>query len=206
MDAPAPSRCLVVTAASSDPPSRACGAISIVSPELQGRVPQAELAGSTVITLDAGRDAIEQISQALATQRNVRVVRVISHGEPGAIVLAGQRITAADLKARSAEVKHWGEALAGGAEILLYGCAVASAPAGQLLAKTLAQLTGADVAASVDITGAGGNLMLAYTTGHIDSGLAATQDDWNRAGLSLALPNQRAGSGLVFLQEAEMDL
>ncbi len=138
MDAPAPSRCLVVTAASSDPPSRACGAISIVSPELQGRVPQAELAGSTVITLDAGRDAIEQISQALATQRNVRVVRVISHGEPGAIVLAGQRITAADLKARSAEVKHWGEALAGGAEILLYGCAVASAPAGQLLAKTLA--------------------------------------------------------------------
>jgi hypothetical protein len=156
------------------------------------------LAGSTVITLDAGRDAIEQISQALATQRNVRVVRVISHGEPGAIVLAGQPITAADLKARSAEVKDWGEALAGGAEILLYGCAVASAPAGQQLANTLAQLTGAGVAASVDITGAGGNLMLAYTTGRIDSGLAATQDEWERAGLSLILPNQRVGLGSVF--------
>ena len=198
MPNPSAARSLVVVAASSDAPGCACGAVSIVSPELQGRVPQAELAGSTVITLDAERDAIEQISQALAQQRNVRVVRVISHGEPGAIVLAGQRITAADLKARSAEVKDWGEALAGGAEILLYGCAVASTPAGQLLATTLAQLTGADVAASVDTTGAGGNLMLAYTTGRIDSGLAATQDEWDCAGLSLALPNQRAGSGASF--------
>jgi len=38
--------------------------LSIVSPELVGRVPDAELAGTTVITLDASGDAIGQLSRA----------------------------------------------------------------------------------------------------------------------------------------------
>ena len=127
--------------------------LAIVSPELMGRVPAAELANATVVALDPSRDALAQIDAALRAQTGVETVRLISHGEPGAITLAGQRITAETLLGRSAEVGSWGASLAPGADWLLYGCSVAANAPGRNLADTLARLTGADVAASTDATG-----------------------------------------------------
>ena len=57
--------------------------------------------------------------------------------------------------------------LAAGADLLLYGCDVAADALGQQMTGTLAALTGADVAASTDLTGAasrGGNWVLEYRT------------------------------------------
>ncbi|MEN9877488.1 MAG: hypothetical protein RLZZ158_527, partial [Cyanobacteriota bacterium] len=166
-----------------------------ISRELVASVPQDELAGARVVVLEAGHDGIGQIGDALAANPGASVVRLISHGEPGSLLLAGQAITPATLAERADALAGWRQHLAPGAEILLYGCCVAASSEGRSLVDGLAALTGAVVAASVDITGAGGNLELAYTTGRIESGLAATQDDWDRAELTLALPNQRAGSG-----------
>ena len=191
--------------AAAPPPAGDPFDLVLLSAELAGSVPPEELAGARVVVLEAGRDGIGQIGAALAAHPGAAVVRVISHGEPGALLLAGQRISTATLAERADALAGWRQHLAPGAEILLYGCSVAASSEGRSLVDGLAALTVAAVAASVDITGAGGNLELAYTTGRIESGLAATQDDWDRAELTLALPNQRAGLGAFFLTGRRKD-
>jgi len=70
------------------------------------------------------------------------------------------------------------------ADLMLYGCDLASNESGRMLLRGLAALTGADVAASTDPTGSaslGGNWALEYQIGTIDASSAlsaAARDDW----------------------------
>ena len=77
--------------------------------------------------------------------------------------------------ARAAQIASWGDALSADADVLLYGCDVAASADGRALVGGLAQLTGADVAASDDLTGAaalGGDWELEFSTGAIESSRA----------------------------------
>ena len=157
----------------------------VLSPDIASQVPVAEYAGARVLTLDPTRDAISQISDSLAGQSSVTSLRVIGHGQPGSLSLAGQTINLATLRARSVEVAGWASHLTPDADILLYGCSVASTAGGRAFVNTLANLTGADVAASTDPTGAGGNLTLEYTAGVVTDHLQASPQAWNKTGLQL---------------------
>ena len=145
------------------PPAGAPFDLVLLSAELASSVPPEELAGARVVVLAAGQGAIGQIGAALAAHPGASVVRVISHGEPGALLLAGQRISTATLAERADALAGWRQHLAPGAEILLYGCCVAASSEGRSLVDGLAALTGAAVAASVSPTGSaalGGDLTL----------------------------------------------
>ena len=157
----------------------------VLSPDIASQVPVAEYAGARVVTLDPTRDAISQISDSLAGQSSVTSLRVIGHGQPGSLSLAGQTINLATLQARSVEVAAWANHLTPDADILLYGCSVASTAGGRAFVNTLATLTGADVAASTDPTGAGGNLTLEYTAGAVTDHLQASSQAWTKSGLQL---------------------
>ena len=157
----------------------------VLSPDIASQVPVAEYAGARVVTLDPTRDAISQISDSLAGQSSLTSLRVIGHGQPGSLSLAGQTINLATLQARSVEVAGWASHLTPDADILLYGCSVASTAGGRAFVNTLATLTGADVAASTDATGAGGNLTLEYTAGVVTDHLQASPQAWNKTGLQL---------------------
>jgi hypothetical protein len=157
----------------------------VLSPDIASQVPVAEYAGARVLTLDPTRDAISQISASLAGQSSVTSLRVIGHGQPGSLNLAGQTINLATLQARLVEVAGWASHLTPDADILLYGCSVASTAGGRAFVNTLANLTGADVAASTDPTGAGGNLILEYTTGGVADHLQASSQAWTKSGLQL---------------------
>ena len=174
--------------------------VVFVDEYLLDQVPQQELAGRDVVTVSASSDAISQISAALAARANVGVVRLISHGEAGAILLGDQVIDQRVLAAHSREIASWGSHLAPGADILVYGCSVASTEDGIAFTDYLARLTGADVAASTGLTGAnGGDATLEYATGQVTHALGATLAQWEEAGLSLPtpiLPNQRTGMGI----------
>ena len=63
------------------------------------------------------------------------------------------RSAARPLFARAAQIASWGDALSADADVLLYGCDVAASADGPALVGGLAQLTGADVAASDDHRG-----------------------------------------------------
>ena len=159
--------------------------VALVDATLAASTPQEEFVGSRVIPIDGNRDVIEQITVALDGQTDIDVVRVLSHGEYGALCFGTQKIDAAMLDARSRQISDWKNSLSANAEILLYGCSVAGTNQGKLLINRLASLTHANVAASTNPTGTGGDTVLEYGVGEIRSGLLANLADYERAGVSL---------------------
>ncbi|KIQ23265.1 hypothetical protein RT97_25870 [Variovorax paradoxus] len=141
--------------------------ISDVSTLLQGIDPSAE-----VVFLDSRSDGLSQIASALNGRTDIGAIHILSHGDPGELRLGNAVYDNADLSARAADLAAIGRALGADGDILLYGCDTAQGVVGEQFTHSLSRLTGADVAASVDLTGAqrlGGNWNLEYQVGHIES-------------------------------------
>lgn len=127
-----------------------------------------------VILLRSDGDGIAQISAALSQREGIDAVHLLSHGADGSIRVGGVSLDFDSLLARAGQVREWRDALSAQADIFLYGCDVARSPLGQSMVEALARLTGADVSASSDVTGAraaGGDWQLEYTHGDTDAAL-----------------------------------
>lgn len=121
---------------------------------------------AAVIYLESGEDAVQVITDYLSDKSGIETVRIISHGNEGFFVLNGQIIDSDFLADNAETFSEWGSHLAEDGDIMLYGCNLAANGDGQALVDNLASLTGADVAASTDITGgADGNWQLEYVSG-----------------------------------------
>lgn len=108
-----------------------------------------------VIELDAQRDPIAQISLALASQEQpVAALHLISHCEAGALQLGSTRLDMMRIGAYRDALQGWSNYLTDDADLMLYGCDLAANSRGRALMQTLADWTGADVAASANATGA----------------------------------------------------
>src|SRR5262245_36020797 len=126
-----------------------------------------------VVVLDPDRDGIAQIGEVLATRTGLTAVHILSHGSDGAIHLGATALDAATVDGRAEAVAAWGSAFTADGDLLLYGCDVAGSIAGESFVDELARLTGADVAASDDLTGdagRGGDWTLEFATGAIETG------------------------------------
>ena len=157
----------------------------IITQDLLNKVPQQELANATVVTLDPAQDVISQISNQLANRSGLDTVRIISHGKDGELLFGNQVVDQSVLLSRGGEIASWGKALAPSADILLYGCSVAASESGKNFVTTLAGLTGADVAASINPTGAGADTNLEYDAGLVTASLQANQVAWSESNLQL---------------------
>ncbi|RKZ48833.1 MAG: hypothetical protein DRQ58_03530, partial [Gammaproteobacteria bacterium] len=138
-----------------------------------------------VIMLDANRDGVEQIAEILAGRSNINAIHIISHGDTGQLHLGNTILTAESMQGEHVdELAIIGQALSSDADILIYGCNFAAGEYGQQAAETLAKLTGADVAASDDATGAtelGGDWDLEVQQGDIETRIAIeelAQHNW----------------------------
>ena len=130
-----------------------------------------------IITIAADQDGLALITDTLAGRSDVSAVHVLAHGSDGQMLLGNARLDGQTLLARADQVASWSRALTGDADLLLYGCDFAQTAVGQQLVRDLALLTGADVAASTDLTGAAqleGNWTLEYRSGAIEASLAPT--------------------------------
>ena len=165
--------------------SNADPSVVLIDAALMVDIPQQELAGSRVIAIDSRRDAIDQISTALAGLSDIDVLRVISHGSDGSLWFGDQRIDATTLATRADEIAGWGRALSADADMLLYGCSVASAGDGSQFVRTLAGLTGADTAANSNDTGLTGDVTLDFQVGDVTYSLQATTECYARANVTL---------------------
>lgn len=137
---------------------------------IDNRKPDAE-----VVVLNADRDGITQITEYLAGQRQVGSAQIISHGARGSLQLGSTTLTAENLDTYAAQIQSWSKALTENADILLLGCNVAADERGKAFVQAIAHLTGADLAASTNVTGdatQGGDWVLEYTTGTIESTIA----------------------------------
>ncbi len=129
-------------------------------------------ADTSIYWLDPERDGIRQITEALGGLADINSVHVISHGSAGCLLLGSTALTEAALSAYGESFGVWRSSLVHGADILLYGCDVAAGSNGASFLSALAGWTGADVAASVDITGSvslGGDWSFEIATGPVES-------------------------------------
>ena len=134
-----------------------------------------EAVARTVVELDATREGLAQIEQALVGARDLDAVHILSHGSGEGLQLGSSWLTSEMLAAQADTVAAWRHAFTAEGDLLLYGCDLAAGSAGRALIDQFTTLTAADVAASDDLTGAstlGGDWTLEYTTGAIESAIA----------------------------------
>ena len=136
---------------------------------------RAEYADSNlrVHRIDSARDGVAQISDVLLRQPNpVAAIHVISHGRAGEIALGNSLLSQDTLDRHTAQLTGWSHALTTDADILFYGCDVADTVSGRQFLEQIAGLTGADIAASNDLTGQrvlGGDWDLEVEIGHVEA-------------------------------------
>lgn len=146
-----------------------------------------------IIVLDTQRDGVVQVTAALKSRMQLDAVHFITHGSDGAVQLGGTLLDAKALAANTALVSDWGSALKSDADLLFYGCDLAATARGRALVDWIADLTGADVAASIDKTGSaaqGGDWDFEYRTGTIDTQItisAKEQRAWNHLLATIAV-------------------
>jgi len=137
-----------------------------------------------VVILDAHRDGIEQISEALSKYNKLDAVHIISHGKDAQLQLGATQLNNQNLKQYNEEINKWKQVFTEGGDLLIYGCNLAGTSNGTDLVNSLSGITDTDVAASDDVTGntiLGGDWDLEYQTGDIETNIAFTddiQDNW----------------------------
>ncbi|MEG5031535.1 DUF4347 domain-containing protein, partial [Microcoleus sp. AT3-D2] len=122
---------------------------------------------------------IEQITNALANQKDIESVHILSHGSEGSLKLGADVLNGNDIENFNTQLKQWGNALTENGDILLYGCDLAAGETGKNFVKRLSELTGGDVAASNDLTGnqaLGGDWDLEIVTGEIEAAVPFNQE------------------------------
>ena len=132
-----------------------------------------------VVVLDAHRDGVTQISEALERFNNLDAVHIVSHGSDGQLKLGASQLNNQSLKNRSDEIAQWKQAFSQNGDLLIYGCNLASTENGASLVEAIANITETEVAASDDLTGnvlKGGDWDLEYKTGAIETNVAFSED------------------------------
>jgi hypothetical protein len=146
---------------------------------LAGLTAQSDGRRFEVIELDPRRDGIAQVTEALRGRIQLDAVHFITHGADGAVQLGGTWLDAKALAANADAVAGWGDSLKQDADLLFYGCDLASSASGRALMGWIAELTRGDVAASADATGAaaqGGDWELEANVGAIETRVAVAAE------------------------------
>ncbi|MGB5743771.1 MAG: DUF4347 domain-containing protein, partial [Sedimenticolaceae bacterium] len=134
--------------------------------------------------LDPQRSGVDQITRLLFQYADLDAIHLISHGGDGTLQLGSDTLDQASLDHKEDFISTWGAALSADGDILIYGCNLAASETGEALVNALAELTGADVAASDDLTGhanLGGDWELEFLVGELETPIfadAVVQRDW----------------------------
>ena len=160
-------------------PAQSEGAVLIVVdttiPDAQSlleKLTQLRTAGADVLVLDSQRDGLEQIAERLAQLGQTRAIHILSHGDEVGLHLGSNWLSRDTLTQRTQSLAQWQPLLTADADILFYGCDLAANAVGQGFLQAFGEMTGADVAASTNATGAadlGGDWKLEYQFGSIET-------------------------------------
>jgi hypothetical protein len=103
--------------------------------------------------LNQNSDGVSQMQSILANYSGLDSIQIFSHGSVGAIQIGSGELSNQNIADYQSQLVAIGSSLAETGDILLYGCNVAQRDEGQKFINALATKTGADVAASTDLTG-----------------------------------------------------
>jgi len=114
-------------------------------------------------------DGFKEMQNILADEKNIDGIHVIGHGSIGQIAFGDAILNSETLNDYKQTLKDIGASLSPDGDILFYGCNIAADESGEILIKQIAEITDADVAASDDVTGKGGDWDLEKHTGIIET-------------------------------------
>ncbi len=120
-----------------------------------------------VHVIQSNQDGFVEIQKILSDESNVNALHIIGHGSVGQIAFGTAVLNSDTLDAYGDTLKAIGLSLTEQGDILFYGCNVAADQNGEIFINQIADITQADVAASDDVTGKGGDWDLEKHTGII---------------------------------------
>ena len=133
-----------------------------------------------IVLLDHQRDGVDQISESLREHADVDAVHILSHGSETGLQLGNTWLSGDNVREYDEQLTSWADQLGSDADLLIYGCNLAAGPDGVALIERIANLTGADVTASEDVTVSellGGDWDLEFQIGDIESGIVLNAND-----------------------------
>ena len=132
--------------------------------------------------INGEENGVAQISELLGkADRKYDAIHIISHGDEGQVNLGNTTLSAENLNQYTSALAGWAESLTGEADLLFYGCDLAGNAEGEQFIESISAITGADVAASDDLTGAankGGDWDLELKVGTIET-QALVAESWD---------------------------
>jgi filamentous hemagglutinin family protein len=161
--------------------------------------------GTVAQIIERDEHGIDVVSEELGVISDsvgeLESVAIVAEGNAGNFWLGNQWIRSETIGNDADQLQTWRDSLTANADLLLYSCFTALGATGEALMTSLASLTGADVAASVDLTGSpryGGDWELETSTGSITTSnpfTAETLLNWD--GKLATLTVQNAGDNLT---------
>jgi len=137
--------------------------------------------GVEVVRLTPWIDGIDQISEHLTKKADLSAIHILSHGAAGYFILNGKRIDSDFLRNYGNVITSWGRSLVENGDILLYACNLAATDEGKAFVGKFADLSGTDVATSIDNTGSNvydGDWELEHVTGSIEANKLAIDNSY----------------------------
>ncbi len=124
--------------------------------------------------LNVEEDGVLQMATILQGRSGLDSIQILSHGSSGSLFLGSSVLNNDNLASYRDALSQIGSTLSETGDLLLYGCNVAQGEAGVRFIDRLAQYTGADVAASTNLTGASvlwGDWVMEISSGVIEAPL-----------------------------------
>lgn len=114
--------------------------------------------GAVLLTFDSEAESAEDVLSRLtewaeSSQHRISSLSILSHGAEGGFQFGADFVTTESLRGMENAWRELAEHFTEDADLAIYGCNVAASESGQNLLLRLAELTGADVAGSDNLTG-----------------------------------------------------
>lgn len=125
-----------------------------------------------VYTIHSDKDGILQITNVLRNYDGLDGIEIYSKGEIGGVQMGTSFLNVETIDKYEEYMKSWSDNINLKADILLYACNVAKEDEGKKLINQISEITGADVAASINYTGTYGentDWNLEYSVGNIET-------------------------------------
>jgi trimeric autotransporter adhesin len=160
--------------------------------------------GTEIVYLNGQQDGLEQMTDYLAQHPLATSVQIIAHGNSGDLWLGTTYLSADNIGNFAGALSALGAELTSDGDILIYACNTAEGERGLAFVDSLAALTGRDVGASDDRTGASGDWNLEISVGSIETvpGLSATAQAAYQHNLATITVTSNADSGAGTLRQA----
>ena len=123
----------------------------------------------SIYLIDSNENGFTKMQNVLQGQSDIDAVHIIGHASTGQVVLGNSILNADTINSFSSTLQSIGSSLTQNGDLLFYGCNLAQGEQGKLLLQQIGNITQADIAASDDITGQGGDWELEHNYGIVET-------------------------------------